>query len=49
MNIKIVFDFHDIFVDSKNAWINSFYELSNNKKIIDDYNKKISKKDICKK
>lgn len=49
MNIKIVFDFHDIFVDSKNAWINSFYELSNNKNIIDDYNKKISKKDICKK
>lgn len=49
MNIKVFFDFHDVFVDAKSAWIKAFYELSNNKEIINDYNNKLSKKDICKK
>ncbi|MDO4369269.1 MAG: class I SAM-dependent methyltransferase [bacterium] len=47
MNIKIAFDFHDIFVNAHDAWIKAFSELSNNKQIVTDYENKISKKDIC--
>ncbi len=48
MNIKIYFDFHDIFVDSKNAWIKTFKILSWDDNVEVDYNKGISKKEICK-
>ena len=33
MNIKVVFDFHDIFVDSANAWKEAFKELTNDEKV----------------
>ncbi|MBO5121235.1 MAG: methyltransferase domain-containing protein [Bacilli bacterium] len=49
MNIKVFFDFHDIFVDAKSAWIKAFSELTNNEEVINDYNNKMSKKEICKK
>lgn len=49
MKIKIFFDFHDIFVDSNDAWMKTLFELSNKSAIINDYNSKLSKKDICKK
>ena len=50
MNVKICFDFHDIFVDAKTAWIESFTNLCNDHKenIVIDYNNKVSKKEICK-
>ncbi len=47
MNIKITFDFHDIFVNAHDAWIKAFSVLSNEKTIITDYENKVSKKDIC--
>lgn len=47
MNIKIAFDFHDIFVNAHDAWIKAFSELSNDKKLINDYENKVSKKEIC--
>lgn len=47
MNIKIFFDFHDLFVDAKNAWIKAFEYYCNNSKVADDYNNKMSKRDIC--
>lgn len=47
MNIKIAFDFHDIFVNAHDAWIKAFSELSNDKKIVTDYENKIPKKEIC--
>lgn len=51
MNVKICFDFHDIFVDAKTAWIEAFTNLCKEYRedIILDYNNKVSKKDICKK
>lgn len=49
MNIKICFDFHDIFVDAKKAWIKAFTFFCNNEEIVNDYNNKMSKKEICKK
>ena len=49
MNIKIYFDFHDIFVDSKSARIKSFKILSWNDSVEVDYNNGTSKKEICKK
>ena len=47
MPIKIFFDFHDIFVDARTAWIKSFIFFNNSQSIIDDYINKMSKKDIC--
>lgn len=51
MNIKICFDFHDIFVTAKSAWIAAFTEICSKYKeeILFDYNNKVSKKEICKK
>ena len=49
MNIKIAFDFHDIFVNSHEAWIKAFSEFTDNENIIIDYKNKVSKKEICKK
>ncbi len=49
MNIKIAFDFHDIFVNSREAWIKAFSESTDNENIIIDYENKVSKKEICKK
>ena len=49
MNIKIAFDFHDIFVNAHDAWIKAFSKLSNDKQIVTDYENKISKKEICQK
>lgn len=49
MNIKVVFDFHDIFVDSENAWKEVFKELTNDEKIEELYNDGLPKKEICKK
>lgn len=49
MDIKIFFDFHDIFVDAKNAWIKAFTIMSWDSKIIWDYCNGISKKEISKK
>lgn len=48
MDIKIVFDFHDIFVDSANAWKNVFLNMSNDNNVINMYDNGISKKEICK-
>ena len=47
MNIKITFDFHDIFVNSHDAWIKSFLYFSKCQKIVDDYEEGLSKKSIC--
>ena len=49
MNVKIVFDFHDIFVDSANAWKEVFLNMTNDNNVIKMYDKSISKKEICKK
>ena len=49
MNIKVVFDFHDIFVDSANAWKEAFKELTNDEKVEKLYNDGIPKKEICRK
>ncbi len=48
MNIRIVFDFHDIFVDSANAWKDVFLNMTNDNNVIGMYDKGISKKEICK-
>lgn len=48
MNIRIVFDFHDIFVDSANAWKEVFLNMTKDKNIIKMYDDGISKKEICK-
>ena len=49
MSVKICFDFHDIFVDAKTAWIEAFSNLCNEYKenAVIDYNNKVSKKEIC--
>lgn len=49
MKIKILFDFHDVFVDSATAWKKAFKQLANCDDIINDYNNKMPKKEICKK
>lgn len=49
MKIKVFFDFHDIFVDAKKAWIDAFKEFTNDDTIEIDYNNKMPKKEICKK
>lgn len=49
MNIKIYFDFHDIFVDSKSAWIKAFKKMKKCNEIEADYNNGVSKKKICQK
>lgn len=49
MKIKVFFDFHDIFVDAKKAWIEAFKKFANNDEVEIDYNNKMSKKGICKK
>lgn len=49
MKIKIFFDFHDIFVDAKKAWIEAFKKFTNDAKVEADYNNKMPKKDICEK
>lgn len=49
MKIKVFFDFHDIFVDAKKAWIEALKKFTNNDDVEADYNNKMSKKDICKK
>lgn len=49
MKLKIFFDFHDIFVDARKAWIDSFKEITNNDEIETDYNSKMSKNKMCKK
>lgn len=48
MNIRIVFDFHDIFVYSANAWKDVFLNMTNDNNVIGMYDKGISKKEICK-
>lgn len=48
MNIRIVFDFHDIFVDSANAWKEVFLNMTNDNNVIKMYDKGISKREICK-
>lgn len=48
MNIRIIFDFHDIFVDSANAWKDVFLNMTNDNNVIEMYDKGISKKEICK-
>lgn len=50
MNLKIFFDFHDIFVDAKSAWIKALKQLTESKEEVEkDYNSGLSKKIICKK
>ena len=49
MNIKIVFDFHDVFVNAHDAWVSAFKESTNDLSVVSDYENKISKKEICKK
>lgn len=49
MKIKVFFDFHDIFVDAKEAWIEAFKEFTKNDEIVTDYNNGMPKKEICKK
>lgn len=50
MNLKIFFDFHDIFVDAKSAWIKALKQLTKSKEEVEkDYNSGLSKKIICKK
>lgn len=49
MNIIVFFDFHDIFVDAKNAWIKALAEITKDKESEIDYNNKMSKKEICNK
>lgn len=49
MKITIAFDFHDIFVDAKSAWISALSHFCPDKNIITDYNNGISKKKICQK
>lgn len=47
MNVKIAFDFHDIFVDSANAWKETLLIMTNDKDVIEKYDSGISKKEIC--
>lgn len=49
MNIAIFFDFHDIFVDARRAWVKAFSTLAHTNKVVEDYNKGVSKKEICQK
>lgn len=49
MKIAIAFDFHDIFVDAKSAWINTFNHFCPDANIITDYDNGMSKKKICQK
>ena len=49
MKIKIMFDFHDVFVNAHDAWIKALFEMSNQSEIIVDYENKVSKKIICEK
>lgn len=49
MNIKIFFDFHDVFVDAKSAWIKALKEKTKSNKAEIDYNRGLSKKIICEK
>lgn len=49
MDVKVVFDFHDVFVDSANAWKKAFKKLTNDDNIERLYDDGISKKEICKK
>lgn len=49
MNIKIFFDFHDVFVDAKNAWLKALKEKTKSNEAEIDYNNGLSKKIICEK
>lgn len=47
MNIRIVFDFHDIFVDSANAWKEVLFNMTKDNNVIKMYDEGSSKKEIC--
>lgn len=49
MKITIAFDFHDIFVDAKTAWIQAFLHFCQDPNIEADYNSGMPKKEICRK
>lgn len=47
MKITIAFDFHDVFVDAKGAWISTFEYFRSGTDIVMDYNNGMSKHKIC--
>jgi ubiquinone/menaquinone biosynthesis C-methylase UbiE len=49
MKVKITFDFHDVFVNSKEAWILAFTQVSGSNKAKEDYISGMTKKDISRK
>lgn len=49
MNIKIVFDFHDVFVNAKESWLKAFMAFTNSKQIKQDCLSGIPTEEICKK
>lgn len=49
MKVQIAFDFHDLFVDARTAWIKAFRQLFDKDEIERDYNLGISKRTICEK
>lgn len=49
MKIKVYFDFHDVFVDSKSAWIKAFKKFTNDNNVEYYYERKMPKKEICQK
>jgi hypothetical protein len=49
MRVKVIFDFHDIFVYSEKAWLSAFVQLTNSEEPKRDYRSKMPKKDICRK
>lgn len=49
MTIKMVFDFHDIFVDAKGAWILAFRQSGGGAAAVEMYESGVPKRTICKK
>lgn len=49
MKVQIVFDFHDLFVDARTAWIKAFRQFCDKDEIEQDYNFGMSKRTICEK
>ena len=47
MNIRFVFDFHDVVVDAKSAWEQAFGTVENCDSIINLYRTGVSKREIC--
>lgn len=49
MKIGVFFDFHDIFVDARGAWMKAFRKLTRDRSVVEDYENGVSKRQICEK